>query len=590
VTIPDSVRTRVRELMENRVSQKEIMIFIVSELDTRLFVDQYDTPHIRFPVDDVYKIYPLRSNVVKQWLAKLLYDAVQKAPGSEALNAALNVLKAMAREDAQIPLYNRVASGEEGNIWIDMADHFWRGIHVTKTRWKKVDTPPVLFRRFSHQLPLPDPEPGGDVREILEFSNLPNPKHRLLYVVDTVSKFIPGIPHPISYFHGPHGGGKTMVMVAQRSVVDPSRVKLLKLPRSDKELIQQMYHHYLPYYDNLSSMAAWMSDTFCRAVTGTGNSKRQLFSDDEDVIYQYRRCPGVNGINVVATRGDFLDRAILYECGMIDDANRLEDRRLDELLREKAPRIFGAILDVLVEALSVYPGVELKGLTRMADFHRWGYSIAEAIGYGGDAFLEAYRENVDAQSEETLRASMIAQVILRFMEGRDEWSGSPTVLLSNLGSTAEGMGFSTKVKVWPKRAYILSRRLNELSPSLRKAGGLVFERGRSSRVRQIRLSRAGKASGDGVFGVMASQGDQGSDAGDATLDSFSRRGSLRGDLGRLLEKLHELTLTRGGDVVSSGDLRTRLGWDQMTFDRVLASAKRDGVVYEPKPGFLGVSL
>jgi len=41
--------------------------------------------------------------------------------------------------------------------------------------------------------------------------------------------------------------------------------------------------------------------------------------------------------------------------------------------------------------------------------------------------------------------------------------------------------------------------------------------------------------------------------------------------------------------VECGALRMRLGWDQETFDGVLASAKRYGVVYEPKPGFLGVS-
>ena len=201
--------------------------------------------------------------------------------------------------------------------------------------------------------------------------------------------------------------------------------------------------------------------------------------------------------------------------------------------------------------------------------------------------LEAYRENIEAQSEETLRASMIAQVVLRFMEGRDEWSGSPTVLLSNLDSTAEGMGFSTNVKGWPKRAYILGRRLNELSPSLMNVGDIVFERGRTSRARQIRLIRAGKTSSGGVIGVMASQ--VGQERGAGSLESFTMRdSSLRGDLGRLLEEIHKLTLARGEDIVSIGDLGKGLGWDQETFDTVLAAAKRDSVVYEPQPGFLGV--
>lgn len=110
------------------------------------------------------------------------------------------------------------------------------------------------------------------------------------------------------------------------------------------------------------------------------------------------------------------------------------------------------------------------------------------------------------------------------------------------------------------------------------------------RVKQIRLIRAGKTSVGGVGGVIVSHGGRGRDACEATLDSYSRRdSSLGGDLVRLLEEIHELKLTLGGDSVASGDIRTRLGWDQETFDGVLAAAKRDSVVYEPKPGFLGVS-
>ena len=380
-------------MSEKKKSQADIMVELVLAQDATLFVDQYDQPHINFSTGDLgpSKTYKLSSQVVKHWMSKLLWDNHDKAPGGEATNSALNVLKAMAREGPQLPLYNRVAPGINDNIWIDMTDEYWQAIRVTRKGWKVQERPPIIFRRFTHQQPLPMPLPGGDIREILQFTNLPNENHQLLYLVDTVSKFIPDIPHTIAYYYGPHGSGKSIGMNAQRAVVDPSIVKLLKLPRDDRELIQQMFHHYLPYYDNVSSIPRWMSDTFCRAVSGTGNSKRQLYTDDDDVIYQYRRCPGINGINIVATRGDFLDRTIFLECKMIEDKARLEDKVMTWSLKEASPRIFGAILDILVKALNIHPTVELDGLTRMAGFHRWGYAIAEALGEGGAAFLEAYQ-------------------------------------------------------------------------------------------------------------------------------------------------------------------------------------------------------
>ncbi len=33
------------------------------------------------------------------------------------------------------------------------------------------------------------------------------------------------------------------------------------------------------------------------------------YTGDDDIVYQYRHCPGLNGIKIVAIRGDFLDRA-----------------------------------------------------------------------------------------------------------------------------------------------------------------------------------------------------------------------------------------------------------------------------------------
>jgi hypothetical protein len=160
-------------------SQADTMVQLALGLDIRLFTDQYGTPHIRFPQGsnphEVYKTWSLRSGKVKTWLADLLWKAFGKAPGGEAINSALNVLKAQAHEGPQMHLYNRVAPDGLGGIYIDMADDQWRAIHVNEKGWKVVNHPPILFRRFNHQLALPYPVPGGNVEELLEFANLKDP-------------------------------------------------------------------------------------------------------------------------------------------------------------------------------------------------------------------------------------------------------------------------------------------------------------------------------------------------------------------------------------------------------------------------------
>jgi hypothetical protein len=85
------------------------------------------------------------------------------------------------------------------------------------------------------------------------------------------------------------------------------------MAKDKAEFVQQLYHNYLAVYDNVKQLPGWFSDEACKAVTGIGNSKRGLYTNDEDVIYNYKRCLMVNGINNSLTEPDVLDRSILTE-------------------------------------------------------------------------------------------------------------------------------------------------------------------------------------------------------------------------------------------------------------------------------------
>ena len=115
-----------------------------------------------------------------------------------------------------------------------------------------------------------------------------------------------------------------------------------------------------------------MSDVLSQACTGGGFSKRQLYSDDEDVIYQVKRCMGINGINLLINKSDLMDRTILLHLDRIDSSSRKEEIELWKDFEKARPEIVGGIFDALVLAMKYYPDAKLPRLPRMADFARFG--------------------------------------------------------------------------------------------------------------------------------------------------------------------------------------------------------------------------
>jgi len=591
---------------ERRQSQADRIITYTLKQDVRLFTDQRGTPYIKAQMSEVYETRRLRTRAIRAWLAGLMWREEKKAPGSEALASALNVLEAQANEGSVMPLYNRVASDGLGGIYIDMADTEWRAIHVTMDGWEISDTPPVLFRRYSHQKPLPKPVRGGSVLPLLDFMNLKDEGERLLYLVAVVSSFIPDIPHPILVCYGPQGSGKTGCLKATRAVIDPSILGVLTLPRRQRELVQNLDHHYCAFYDNVGPIPTWISNVLCRAVTGTGVSNRQLYTDEEDVIFEYHRCCGLTDINIAAERGDLLDRSILLGFEYIPDEKRRTEKELDALLGRRTPEILGGILDVLVKALNLYPKVEIDKLFRMADFTRWGYAIAKAMGRDPEEFVEAYRKNIEMQSLEAIRASPLADVLVKFVElkTRGSWSGTASQLWTELEEMATGLKISTRQKAWPKNPKLLSRRLNELVPSL-PAVGIEITKGYRGKSRIININVVGI---DGIRGSTDDTDDTNNiresyspnqrcitDKADDKNGSHSGIAhSLQGHLDKLVGTLSDIQRYESQGPVTRLTLLERLerdrtlDWDSPLFDKVLDIAIRDGRLYEPRPGFISV--
>lgn len=442
---------------EDQITQCEKLLMLASPLV--LFHDQNRDAFVFLENEAI----PLRNKRVKQWLSYAFYKAEGKASNSDAMNQTIVVLEGKAIfECTQIELFNRIAK-KENAFWYDLGNG--KALKITSEGWCVVDVP-ILFRSYSHQQPQLTPTAEGNPGKIFEYINIDD-KHQLLIMVVLISSFIPDIPHPIFHPHGPQGAGKTTLCRIIKKICDPSSLETLIPPKDLTQLIQVIAHHHVCVFDNMSSLPQWMSDILAQACTGGGFSKRRLFTDDDDVIYQVKRCIGLNGINLLVSKPDLMDRTILLHLERINSVTRIDEKELWENFRKDIPGILGGIFNVLVKAMRIYPDVKIDKLPRMADFAKWGYAIAEALGRSGSDFLDAYQCNVERQNEEVIQDNTLAQAVLIFMADRDRWEGTVKEAYEGLSKLVQ---VTKEDKTFPKHCNKLRKALERIKVNLLDLG------------------------------------------------------------------------------------------------------------------------
>jgi hypothetical protein len=324
----------------------QILIKLAKANTEIFFKDQYGEAYAKVRIKDHSEIINLESNTFKYFLSKLYYENSNgKIASQEAINDAIRLLQAktLFEDNNTIPLNLRVALKADA-FYIDMTDDKYRSIKMTKdTGWKIVNDTPPLFIRYNQKPQVePDRNYEPDIFDkFLGLTNIKDPQHRLLVKVYITSLFIPEIQHPILLLHGEPNSAKTTLYVMIKQIADPAKPKLLSIHNDRSEFIQQLSHNYVAYYDNVKHVPEWLSDEACKAVTGIGHTKRKLFSDDEDIVYEYRRCLGFNGINVSLIEPDVLDRSILIELFRIPPEKRITETEIMAKFEEMQPKLFG---------------------------------------------------------------------------------------------------------------------------------------------------------------------------------------------------------------------------------------------------------
>lgn len=484
-TLPDipkkTIRSQMAELerisgeqqeeQNDKKSQADRLTEYALDQDVELFTDQTDEPYIKWRSSDHHKVYRISSRKVKTWLSGLMLEKEGKSVGDKTINSVQNTLEAMANKGDRKKLYNRVAPDGEGGIYIDLTNEKWQTIHITKNAVKIIDDPPTLFTRYSHQAPQIYPEKEGSLDDLFNWINIKNREDQLLLKIYLITSLIPDIPHPILIFLGPQGCGKSLAMEMIRTLIDPSTVPKLSFNYKHDETALQMYHHYAPYYDNISNIPQWLSDILCRASTGDGFTKRRLYTDEDTVIFQFQRCVGLNGITAYPQKGDLMSRSLVEELKNISKEERKTETEIMKEFKKALPKLFGSILYTLQKTLETYP-VKLEALPRMADFAIWGETAARILGYEENEFIKAYMEKIGQQYMTVLKDLPHGRAALLLMTKQNIWQGTAAKLFKQLKEIAatNNINIEGKNNPFPHSAAWTTRRLKEITPMLEEVG------------------------------------------------------------------------------------------------------------------------
>ena len=438
--------------------------------------------------------WPVRSRGFRQWLQLRYYKEHGGAPNNEALQSARDTIEAKARfEGPERKVYRRVATGENGSLYLDLCDPAWRAIEVDAKGWRIVDRPPVPFIRSRTMRELPEPTRGGhidDLRQLLndlrQLLNLAADGDFILAVAWVLAALRDEGPYPVLVLTGEQGSAKSTCARMLRALVDPCDAPLRSVPRNEQDLFIAARNGHVLAFDNLSgAVSVWFSDALCQISTGGSYAARKLYTDGEEAVIDAKRPVILNGIDEVVARGDLDSRTIILTLSAIREEDRKPEAKLWARFDEARPRILGALLDALAEGVRRHPDVKLDRLPRMADFATWAVACEPAIFPEG-AFMRAYTGNRADAVESVIDASPVASAIRELMQDREPWEGTATELLRVLEPIAGEP--VTKGKEWPTNGRSLGNRLNRLSSALRPVG-IEITRRKSGSKRLITISR-----------------------------------------------------------------------------------------------------
>ncbi len=434
---------------------------------------------------------PVENVLFADSLAYLFYRNKGIIPSSESISLVQKLCRAKAKEKI-LEIGVRVHKIGSQLIYDPINDD-GSVIFVNKDGITTAIPQDPLTVRHNGMLPAPI-EDGEieDLKTLLSLWNLGKEQEVVLTgIIGT--NFVPDIPHVITVITGTHGAGKSSLSDVLKLIVDPNVVVRNSLRFDEREIAVSSMHEWVLNFDNVNSIIPdLITDLLCRISTGQGFRKRKLFTDQDDLILQYRRPIVITAINEPAYAPDFLDRALIIRLYLIPESQRKTDVEIQRAIERYVPRIRGLYLKALSRAIAIYPEVEKEfqgKLLRMADVIIWGEAIIRSLGYEPGKFYSSFSSLQLNETQASASENLLIMGIQRILKLTEEWRGTIRDLYDEIKGVMAEMGISEKdplYKQLPKNYRDLGRKITSLLPSLLNLGIEIKEIRGNERIKVIR--------------------------------------------------------------------------------------------------------
>jgi hypothetical protein len=398
------------------------------------FHDSHGETYASFRIASHRETHKLKARSFQLWLRRIYYLNQKSAPSSEAVRAALALLESFALFDGSIREVFIRRAAVDGKVYVDLCDDLWRAVEIDESGWRVIDEPPVRFRRAPGMLRLPEParcDPKQGLDRLRDLLWIKSEEDFILIVAWLLAALAGRSPYTILFFLGEPGATKTTAVRVLRMLIDPNDAPSRRPPRDARDFYIAANRGCVIVCNNVSSMPDWLSDELCVITEGSGDARRELYTDEDESIIHACVPAIVTAIENVIMRGDAVQRTLFARLDHVPEESRKDDAEFFAEVEVARPAILGALCGAISGGLHRERSLKLPRLPRMAAFAKWGAACEQAFWDEG-AFMSAYRANRDSAVEDVIEGDKVVAVLRAFMTERGQWQGTATELLSGL--------------------------------------------------------------------------------------------------------------------------------------------------------------
>lgn len=268
-------------------------------------------------------------------------------------------------------------------------------VTISKNAWEVSENHLNLFAERPTELPQVEPiKSDNGLDRFDKYLNV-SEDEKLLLKVFLICCFNPSIYLPTICIKGEPGSGKTILASMLKDLIDPSVYKSHSVDIfTPSDLMVFLSNCYFEVFDNNYKLSPKRKEIFLMAITRT-SFNREKYSNSESMRYNTRLC--FTGNPQFLEYADISARTLSFTMKPLNE-NRVENSKLCNDFNADLPYILGGIFELLATALDIQQYINLENPIRLADFHKFGYAVAEAMDGCGDRFtdiLENYIGSVD---------------------------------------------------------------------------------------------------------------------------------------------------------------------------------------------------